>query len=150
MRRDIFTEEHELFREQFRRFAQKEIEPKVAEWNARGMSDRESWRTAGAAGFLGACAPVEYGGAGGDFLYDAIIMEETRLDPRPRHDDLAALRHLHAVHRDYGSPEQKQKYLPGDDLRGHRPRHRHDRAGHRLRTSRTCRRAPSATAITTS
>ena len=64
MRRDIFTEEHELFRSQFRRFAEKEIAPKIADWNARGMSDRETWRRIGEEGFLGASAPAEYGGAG--------------------------------------------------------------------------------------
>jgi len=113
MRRDHFTAEHELFREQFRRFAQKEIEPKIAEWNDRGMSDRETWRRAGAEGFLGACAPVEYGGAGADFFYDAVVMEE-----------LASIR-AHAMmislHSDicmpyivsYGTEEQKRKYLPG-------------------------------------
>ena len=53
MRRDIFTDEHELFREQFRRFAEAEIEPRVAEWNDRGMSDRETWRRCGEEGFLG-------------------------------------------------------------------------------------------------
>ena len=37
MQRDHFTAEHELFRDQFRRFAQKEIEPKIAEWNDRGV-----------------------------------------------------------------------------------------------------------------
>ena len=33
MRRTIFAEEHEVFRTQFRRFVEKEVEPKVAEWN---------------------------------------------------------------------------------------------------------------------
>ena len=46
MRRDIFTEDHELFRRQVRRFVEKEIAPQVAAWNARGMSDRDSWRRA--------------------------------------------------------------------------------------------------------
>jgi acyl-CoA dehydrogenase len=113
MKREIFTAEHELFREQFRRFAQREIEPKIAGWNARGMSDRETWQRLGEAGFLGAAAPADYGGAGGDFLYDAIVTEE-----------LAWIR-AHALmlslHSDicmpylvsYGSPEQKQRYLPG-------------------------------------
>ena len=50
MKRDIFTPEHDLFREQFRRFAEKEIAPKVAQWNERGTSDRETWRKLGAAG----------------------------------------------------------------------------------------------------
>ena len=76
MRREIFGDEHELFRAQFRRFAEREIAPKVAGWNAAGMTDRETWRRCGEEGFLGANAPEEYGGAGGDFLYDAIVMEE--------------------------------------------------------------------------
>ena len=113
MRREIFTEEHELFRQQFRRFAEKEIEPKVATWNARGMSDRDTWQRAGAEGFLGAAAPVEYGGAGGDFLYDAIIMEEMAW--------LRAHAMMISLHSDicmpylvsYASEAQKRKYLPG-------------------------------------
>lgn len=113
MRRDIFSQEHELFRAQFRRFAEKEIEPKIAGWNTRGMSDRETWRRCGEEGFLGANQPEGYGGAGADFLYDAIVMEE-----------LARLR-AHALmvslHSDicmpyittYGNDDQKQRYLPG-------------------------------------
>src|SRR2546427_13301510 len=76
MRREIFTEDHDLFRDQVRRFAEREIEPKVPEWNERGMVDRAIWRRLGEEGLLGANQPVEYGGAGGDFLYDAIIIEE--------------------------------------------------------------------------
>jgi acyl-CoA dehydrogenase/isovaleryl-CoA dehydrogenase len=64
MRRDIFTEDHDLFRSQVRRFVEKEVAPKVADWNARGMSDRDTWRRAGAEGLLGVCAPAEFGGAG--------------------------------------------------------------------------------------
>lgn len=113
MQRDIFTSDHELFREQFRRFAQKEIEPKIAEWNARGMSDRATWKRMGEEGFLGANAPVEYGGSGGDFLYDAIVMEEMSY--------LRAHALMMSLHSDiclpyittYGNEEQKQKYAPG-------------------------------------
>jgi len=76
MRRDIFSEEHEMFRTQVRRFVENELVPKIESWNRNGMSDRESWRKMGEAGFLGANAPAEYGGAGGDFLYDAIVIEE--------------------------------------------------------------------------
>lgn len=113
MHRDVFGADHDLFREQFRRFAEKEIAPKVVDWNARGMSDRETWRRAGAAGFLGANAPAEYGGAGGDFLYDAIIMEEMAW--------IRAHAMMISLHSDicmpyittYGSEAQKKKYLPG-------------------------------------
>jgi len=113
LRRDIFDEEHEVFREQFRRFAREEIEPRIAGWNEAGRSDRESWRLMGEHGFLGACAPEEYGGAGCDFLYDAIIMEELAY--------LRAHGMMASLHSDicmpyiesYGSQELKQKFLPG-------------------------------------
>lgn len=113
MRRDVFSEDHELFRDQFRRFAEREIEPRIEDWNARGMSDRESWRKMGEAGFLGAHAPAEYGGGGADFLYDAIVMEEMSL--------LRAHGLMMSLHSDicmpyivhYGSEAQKMKYLPG-------------------------------------
>ena len=113
MRREIFSEEHELFRNEVRRFVDAEIAPKVAEWNRNGISDRESWRKVGAAGFLGAHAPEEYGGAGADFLFDAIVMEEFA---RVRAHAL-----MMSLHSDicmpyievYGTPEQKRRYLPG-------------------------------------
>jgi acyl-CoA dehydrogenase len=113
MRRDIFTEEHDIFREQVRRFVADEIVPKIEQWKRDGITDRETWRLAGEQGFLGANAPEEYGGAGADFLYDAIIMEELA---RVRGHDL-----MISLHSDicmpyltsYGSEEQKRKYLPG-------------------------------------
>lgn len=113
MRRDIFTEEHEMFRAQVRRFVESEIEPKIPAWNRAGMSDRESWRKMGAAGFLGANAPVEYGGGGVDFIYDAIVVEELA---RVRAHGL-----MMGLHSDiclpyltsYGSEQQKKRYAPG-------------------------------------
>ena len=112
MRRDIFSEEHELFRDQFRRFAEKEIEPKIAGWNRDGITDAATWRRLGEEGFLGPAMPEEYGGGGGDFLFDAIVLEEI------------AWRRAHglitAVHTSicmpyiltWGTEEQKKKYLP--------------------------------------
>jgi acyl-CoA dehydrogenase len=113
MRRELFTEEHEMFRAQVRRFVENEIVPKVPQWNQAGMSDRESWRKLGAAGFLGANAPAEYGGGGADFLYDAIVIEEMS---RVRAHGL-----MMALHSDiclpyltaYGSEQQKRRYVPG-------------------------------------
>ena len=113
MRREIFGEEHDLFRSQFRRFAEAEIEPRIAEWNRAGSTDRAIWRRCGEEGYLGAAAPTEYDGAGGDFLFDAVLMEE-----------LARIR-AHALmlslHSDicmpyiirYGSDDQKARFLPG-------------------------------------
>src|SRR5271166_3780888 len=113
MRREIFSAEHDMFREQVRRLVNTEIEPKVAEWNRNGISDRESWCRLGAAGFLGANAPEEYGGGGVDFLYDAIVMEELA---RVRAHGL-----MMGLHSDicmpylstYGNEAQKKRYLTG-------------------------------------
>jgi acyl-CoA dehydrogenase len=113
MRREVYGEDHELYRAQFRRFAEKEIAPKVAAWNAAGMPDRETWRRMGEEGFLGASLPEAYGGAGGDFLYDAVVMEELA--------DLRAHALMFSLHtdicapyiRDFGTEEHRQKYLRG-------------------------------------
>jgi len=111
MNRDIFSEEHELFRREFRRFADAEVAPHVESWHANGISDRAVWKKMGDGGFLGANQPEEYGGAGADFLYDAIIIEELA--------DMRAHGLQASLHTDiclpylttFGTEEQKQKWL---------------------------------------
>ena len=111
--RDVYSEDHELFRAQFRRFAEAEIAPRVPGWNRDGKTDKETWRRVGEQGFLGAAAPVLYGGAGGDFLFDAVLMEEmARIRAHAMmmslHSDICM---PYLVH--YGTEEQKRRYLPG-------------------------------------
>jgi acyl-CoA dehydrogenase len=113
VKRDVYGEDHELYREQFRRFAEKEIAPKIAGWNEAGMPDRATWRRLGEAGFLGSSMPEAYGGAGGDFLYDAIVMEELAW--------LRAHALMFSLHidicapyiRDFGTEDHKQRFLAG-------------------------------------
>jgi acyl-CoA dehydrogenase len=113
MRREIFGEEHDLWRQQVRRFCEKEVEPRVKGWNEAGMSDRATWRRAGEEGLLGVCAPPEYGGAGADFLYAQIVNEELA---RVRAHGMMV-----SLHADiclpyllaYGSEEQKRRWVPG-------------------------------------
>jgi acyl-CoA dehydrogenase len=111
MRREIFSEEHELFREQFRRFVEAEVAPNIAAWNEAGIVPRAIWKRMGEEGYLGANMPEAYGGAGGDFLYDAIIMEElgyarAHCLQASLHTDIC-LPYLES----YGSEAQKQKFL---------------------------------------
>ena len=112
MRRDIFTQEHDLFRTQLRRFAEREIEPRVAEWNRTHGTDRATWRRLGEEGFLGPAMPEAYGGGGGDFLYDAIVMEE--LAWRRAHGLMTAVHSSICMPYllSYGSEEQRQRWLP--------------------------------------
>ncbi len=111
MRREIFSEEHELFRAQFRRFVETEVAPNIAAWNEAGIVPRAIWKRMGEEGYLGANMPEAYGGAGGDFLYDAIIMEElgyarAHCLQASLHTDIC-LPYLAS----YGSEAQKQKFL---------------------------------------
>ncbi len=111
MRRDIFSDEHDHFRAEFRRFVEAEIEPKIAEWNARGVTDRATWKRCGDQGFLGASAPEEYGGGGGDFLFEAVIIEEIA-----RVRAHALMLSLHSdiclpYLAEFGSEEQKNRFL---------------------------------------
>ena len=49
MKREIFSDEHEHFRSEFRRFADSEIVPHLADWNQQGRSDPAVWRKLGEA-----------------------------------------------------------------------------------------------------
>ena len=113
MKREIFDSDHELFREQVKRFVEKEVVPHIPRWNEAGLCDRDVWRRLGAEGFVAPSAPVEYGGAGVDFLYDAIVLEELA---RVRAHALMVSLHSGVCLpyiATYGNDEQKRKYLPG-------------------------------------
>ena len=77
MRRTIFTDSHEQFRQMVRAFLEKECVPHTAEWLEAGVVSREAWRKAGELGLLGWMVPEEYGGLGiRDFRYSVVIAEE--------------------------------------------------------------------------
>jgi acyl-CoA dehydrogenase len=108
----LFKEEHELFRKTVSAFIEREIAPNYERWEKEGQVSREVWRKAGDAGLLLTDAPEEYGGAGADFLYSAVTIEEMakRVYAAPGfrlHSDIAAPYILH-----YGSEEQKRTWLP--------------------------------------
>ena len=75
--RTLLSSEHELFRYQVCRFVAAEITPFHADWEKQGMVPRELWHKAGAGGLLCTDVPEEYGGAGGDFLFSAVMIEES-------------------------------------------------------------------------
>ncbi|HUK72689.1 MAG TPA: acyl-CoA dehydrogenase family protein [Streptosporangiaceae bacterium] len=77
MRRDIFTEEHDAFRDMVRSFIAKEIEPYHEQWDRDGVVSRDVWLAAGRAGLLGIDFDERYGGGGNpDYRYYAILNEE--------------------------------------------------------------------------
>ncbi len=114
MERTLFEQEHQQFRQAFRKFAEREIEPHHAQWETDGQVPKTLWRKAGEAGFLCMDAPAEYGGAGAnDFRYSTVLIEElVRADATgvafSLHSDII-LPYILA----YANEEQKQRWLPG-------------------------------------
>lgn len=111
-----FNEEHDLFRETFRSFLEKEVRPNIDQWEKNGELPREIYKKFGQMGFFSMTLPEKYGGMGGDMMYNVIFDEEiarmnsggfgASIGAHP----LLALTHLNAE----GTEEQKQKYLvPG-------------------------------------
>ena len=76
MNRTLFNSDHEIFRDSVRRFVQTELVPHHGEWEIAKRVPREVWRKAGDAGLLCCNVPPEYGGAGADWLYNVIVIEE--------------------------------------------------------------------------
>lgn len=110
--RNVFREDHEAFREQVRRFIDKEIVPHHAQWEHDGIVPRKLWRKAGEYGLLCVTVAEEYGGAGGDYGHSAVLIEElARANATAvgftTHSEIVA-NYLVA----YGSEEQKQRWLP--------------------------------------
>ncbi|MGL6161858.1 acyl-CoA dehydrogenase family protein [Microbulbifer sp.] len=110
--RTVFSEEHEQFRDTVRKFLEKEAAPFHSQWEKDGQVDRALWTKAGEMGFLCPQAPEAYGGLEVDFGYNAIVDEEIARAGLTGigwalHSDIAV-----PYIANYGSEEQKQKYLP--------------------------------------
>jgi acyl-CoA dehydrogenase len=77
VRRDLFTEDHEAFRELCRDFIDKEVVPHYPEWEKGGRMPREVFEQMGSLGMLGMAIPEEYGGGGEpDYRYNVVMQEE--------------------------------------------------------------------------
>ena len=110
--RDMFSLEHNMFRDSVRRFVEGELVPHHDEWEKAGIVPREVWRRAGEVGLLCPSIPEEYGGFGGDWLYNVVVIEELArcgiTGPGFMiHSDLVAPYILA-----WGSEEVKKKWLP--------------------------------------
>ncbi|MEU7880520.1 acyl-CoA dehydrogenase family protein [Microbispora bryophytorum] len=114
MRRDLFDEEHDLFRETVREFMAREVVPHHAQWEKDGIVPREVWKKAGELGMFGFSVPEEYGGSGiTDFRYNMVIVEEViRVGASGLgfglHNDIMAPYMV-----DLTDDEQKRRWLPG-------------------------------------
>ena len=112
IKRDLFNEDHEAFRDMVRKFIDKEIAPHHAKWEHEGIVPRELWLKAGAAGMLCCTIPEEYGGIGADYLFDVVVFEEMA---RSGFTGPGFLIHCDLVStyvKSFGTEAQKKHWLP--------------------------------------
>src|SRR6476659_387027 len=77
MRRTIYDEDHEAFRESVKEFLDRSVRPHLEEYQQAHALPREFWLAAGEQGLLGLEVPEEYGGTGaGDYRFNAVLTEE--------------------------------------------------------------------------
>lgn len=110
-----FTEEHQLFRESFRAFLQKEVVPNVDQWEEERRIPRAIWKKMGDQGFLGLGYPEKYGGSELDFWFDVIFAEETsKVFSGGFSITQNVVQYMSSPYiLKYGTEELRQKYLPG-------------------------------------
>ncbi len=99
-----------MYRKSVREFLQTEFVPHQARWREQHHPDAEAWTAAGAIGMLLSDIPEEYGGAGGSFAHEAVVMEELA------RAGVHFATHVHNIVAHYilryGKPEQKCSWLP--------------------------------------
>ncbi|MCW0200101.1 acyl-CoA dehydrogenase family protein [Sphingopyxis sp.] len=106
-----FTEDHDLFRDAVRKFFARELIPHLDKHEEEGIVGRDLWRAAGEAGLLCPTVKPEYGGLGLDFGYNAVVGEELAYAGSSAGFGLQSDIVADYIEQ-YGSEEQKLKYLP--------------------------------------
>src|SRR5918911_3701418 len=113
MRRTVYTEEHEAFREIVRDFFAREVAPEYREWEKDARPPRHFWRRAGELGILGIGIPPQFGGLErSTFKHSAVVTEEAQraglaLGGVRVHTDICMPYFL-----EYATEEQQERWLP--------------------------------------
>jgi alkylation response protein AidB-like acyl-CoA dehydrogenase len=74
--RTLFNSDHDIYRDVVRRFVHDELVPHHAQWEIDGVVPRSAWKRAGEVGLLCPNLSESYGGAGADWLYNVVVIEE--------------------------------------------------------------------------
>ena len=104
-------DETAIFRSSVRRFVRDEFVPHEKRWREQHHIDREAWQKAGEIGLLLTDIPEEYGGGGGTFAHECVVMEELGYAGVTSFGNVVQSIVAHYL-LTYGTEEQKQKWLP--------------------------------------
>ena len=116
LRRTLFNEEHDAYRDSLRRFLARDVVPHYPQWEQERAVPRSVFKAAAAGGFLAMSVPAEYGGAGvGDFRFSVVLAEECLAVGVASF--LQGIGNISNVCLPYllryTTPEQKLRWLPG-------------------------------------
>jgi acyl-CoA dehydrogenase len=112
LKRTVYNEDHDMFRDAVKGFFARELEPNYEQWEKDHIVPRDFWLKAGEQGLLCPQVPEEYGGPGGDYRYLSVVVEELHLAGATGpgfavHSDICS-----AYVLNQGSEEQKKHWLP--------------------------------------
>lgn len=110
---ELFTEDHHAFRKSVRDFVERELAPHAEEWERAEDYPRDTFRRVGELGFFGLKFPEQYGGAGPDYVAEAVLVEEfTGVGAAGVVADLGAHRDLACLYvYNFGNEEQRGRWL---------------------------------------
>lgn len=157
MRRTLFADEHEMFRDSVREFCRRHVAPNIDRWRERRGIDRELWLEAGRQDFLGLAMPPQLGGSGlDDFRFNQVLGEELAAASIALNSALCLGVDVVAPYLlELTTPQQRERYVPdfcagrivtaiamtepqaGSDLAGLRTRAVRDGDGWRLNGTKT-------------
>jgi acyl-CoA dehydrogenase len=104
------NDELRLFRDSVRRFLQEEFAPQQERWREQGRPDDDAWTRAGAMGLLLPDVDEAYGGGGGTFAHEALVLEELSHAGVHFGSNIQSIVAHYIVK--FGSEEQKHSWLP--------------------------------------
>lgn len=114
MERDLFNEEQAIFRDAYRKFLIKEIEPLREGWREAGIVPREMFKKMGEQGYLLTWADEQYGGLGvEDFRYQQIMIEEDATYGEAGFFHTLHSRLVGPYLKHFGNAEQHARFIPG-------------------------------------
>jgi alkylation response protein AidB-like acyl-CoA dehydrogenase len=107
-----YSEEEMEYRDQARSFVEKEIAPYVAAMDREDKYPFELLKKLGENNYIGVRFPREYGGAGRNLLNETIVNEQVGRASIAMACARSVVSYVAHAINDYGTEEQKKKYLP--------------------------------------
>ncbi|MHB1178499.1 MAG: acyl-CoA dehydrogenase family protein [Daejeonella sp.] len=110
---ELLSDEHKLVRDSVRNWVKKEVSPIIEDFAQKALFPKHLISGLAGIGAFGPTIPIEYGGAGLDYISYGLIMQEIERGDSGIRSTASVQGSLvmYPIYA-YGSEEQKKKYLP--------------------------------------